>query len=331
MEWISFLVFFFSLLLPAPLLYSFFQRDWKASRDIKLIASFGLAPLFSSLLFYYALVFGNVFSVWVGFWLVLIPFSILTGRLQRWHRDIIASCTDRSKFFIGAVLFLTIYSWYARLRPVTEHDTFEYIALGNSLINGFDPFNYRFNPESGFFYVGMHGLCYPILFAMENGLQRLFGDVSFFGVKFLSGYYWLLLLMLFHFSFKRFQPALANYTTLYVGLSLGIIFSGLQFHLETMRIFMMVLSFYVFFSYMKGKNVPLSVLSLVFGLLAYLHFIGAVSIALLALTALLVIVKREHSFNATFLFVVGIIFFGGIHYFLELGENSNYFLKELWP
>lgn len=331
MDWISFFIFFFSLLLPAPLLYSFFQRDWKASRDIKLIASLGLSPLFSSLLFYYALVFGNVIYVWIGFWIVLVPYAIFSGRLQRWHRDIIASFADRKLFFISAFLFLSLYSIYAKLRPVTEHDTFEYLALGKSLLNGFDPFHYRFNSESGFFFVGLHGLCYPILFAMEQGLGVLLGDYSFFGVKFLSGFYWLLLLLLLFFSFKRFQPSLAGYTTLYVAFSLGIVFSGLQFHLETMRIFMMVLCFYVFFSYIKGKNIPLSVISLVFGLLCFLHFIGAMAAALLSITLLPVIVKREHSFNTVFLFLVGIVFFGGIHYFLELGENSNYFLKEIMP
>jgi hypothetical protein len=329
MNWISFFVFCISLLLPAPILYSFFQRDWKASRDIKLIASFGLSPLFSSLLFYYALVFGQVFYVWIGFWLVLIPFSFWSGRLQRWHRDILASCMERIKFFFVALVFLIAYVLYAWWRPITEHDTFEYLALGKSLVDGFDPFHYRFIPETGFFYVGMHGLCYPILFAMEQGLSFAFGELPFFGVKFLSGYYLLLLLMLFYFTFKRFYPELAKYATFYVGLSLGLIFSAFQFHLETMRIFMLVLSFFIFFSFIKGNLVPLSVLSLTFGLLAYLHLTGAIVAALLGFSVVLVLIKREYSFNQIFLFLVGMVFLGGIHYFLELGENSNYFMKEI--
>jgi hypothetical protein len=329
MEWISFFVFFISLLLPAPMLYSFFQRDWSASRDIKLVASLGLAPFFSSLLFYYALVFGSATIVWIAFWLALLPYAFFSGRLQRWHRDIIASCWERGKYFFPALLFMLAYAFYAWLRPVTEHDTFEYLALGKSMVNGFDPFHYRYNQETGFFYVGMHGLCYPIFFAMEQALTFVFGPLPFFGVKFLSGYYTLLLVLFFHLSFKRFQPGLAKYASIYLILSLGLIFSTLQFHLETMRIFMLVLSFFLFFSLMKGNQVPLPVLSLVFGLMAYLHFIGAIVAVLLAFSTFIIIVKRDYSFNHIFLFLVGLVFFGGIHYFLELGESSKFFLKEM--
>jgi hypothetical protein len=329
MVWISLFVFVMSLLLPAPLLYSFFQRDWRSPRSIKLLASFGLAPMFSSLLFYYALVFGQLFLVWICFWLVMIPFALLNGRLKRWHRDILDASAN-SKYLISMVfIFIFGYLAYAYFGKITEHDTFEYMALGKSLVNGFDPFNYRYLKESGFFYVGLHGLCYPILFAMEHGLCLFFGDNNFIGVKFLSGYYGLLLVLLFYFTMRDFYPALAKYATLYLLFSMGIIFSGLQFHLETMRIFMLVLTFYLFFCLISGNNVPLTILSISFGLQSYLHLTGFIVTILLAATTLIIVFKKDYTFNQIFVFVVGIIFFGGIHYFLELGERSGYFIKQI--
>lgn len=204
---------------------------------------------------------------------------------------------------------------YASLREISEHDTFEYMALGRNIYNyGTIEFpGFRYLPN-GFFYVALHGFVYPLIYT----IQLFFTPDSDFIFKTIPLYYSILLIFLFAMRIRRLPrswwlPSMGILLTSY-----GFIFSTLQFHLESIRLFLLFSSVILAFSYLRYHRPCVNLLGIMLGLQAGLHFIGLVASLIIIAGVFLFnpVSWSEKSWVATRMFFLFLVF-GAVHYLLE--------------
>jgi hypothetical protein len=300
-----------------------------------IIISLGIAPLLMSALLYYLLILLPqqsivfYFAVSLG---CLISFSFLfhkikTATLNQLQLKI-KSLNGTEKIISCLLLFLFLCSLgYSFWRPLSEHDTFEYMFLGKQLALKKQLLisNYRFDENSGSFFVGLHGLLYPLLFTWQVFINQIMHVDSEWWFKSLSGFYTLLFIAMFAGFIKTINQKLILFALALIFSTYAIVFSMLQFHLEMIRLFLFVAALYLLVSYIKSAKNQLKLLGLVLGLQASIHFIGMV-ISIISFGLLFLFMQNSFFKRVKVLSVPFIIFIfaGLLHYILEYWLGDGY-------
>ena len=300
---------------------------WKQTADFSYTAILSLAtgPLLgASTLFLLMVLFpasGSAFflSAWLALNVLLVAaFFVRKNAVVNTYSKFFTAFSAQIAWVWAMVALVILFSFpalYASLRGVSEHDTYEYMILGRHLYEtGQINFSgFRFLP-GGFFYVALHGFIYPLLYTS----QLFFSPDSDLIFKSMSLYYALLLVFLFVLKLRKLPLSWLLPSLLLLLSSYGFIFSILQFHLESIRIFLLFVSLLLAWDYMKRHRPCIHLLGLVLGLQAGLHFIG--------LVASLIIIAGVFFFNPVSLqektwVSVRLFFFvlllGAVHYLLE--------------
>jgi hypothetical protein len=339
-ELINLLVLYFLIIiLPA-----YFIIDWVnhqiSSAKSSLILSLGIAPLLMSGMLYFLLTLLPKQSVVVYFlicFVILLCFNLYFKKQNqlsssRFHLKNI-SFNHNEKTISVIIFFVFLLSLaYSAWRPLTEHDTFEYMFLGKQLAikKLLSISNYRFDETSGSFFVGLHGLLYPLLFTWQVFLNQFMHIDSEWWFKSLSGYYTVLFIAMFSGFIKTINHKLILFGLGLLFTSYAMVFSMLQFHLEMIRLFLFVAVLSIVISFLNAPKNQLNILGLVLGLQAGIHFIGLV-ISILGFVLIFFFLKQSFINRIKMLGIPFIIFLfaGALHYLLEYLLGDGYWWQKI--
>ncbi|UTW62646.1 hypothetical protein KFE98_00370 [bacterium SCSIO 12741] len=220
---------------------------------------------------------------------------------------------------VGMVLMVALF--YAYKKPVSEHDAFEYLALGKQLgrDRAITYSKYAYFENSGFFYVGRHAFAYPLNFTLESLSDSVVGPSDALYFRAYSSFYLLLLALLLYGILRLYFRDQSFWLTLFFILNYGLIFNALQFHLDSARIFFLLATVLVLIQWpVNPEKRHYITLGVFMGFQAYMHSIGAIfaGIELLALVVYLTIQKTIVWPKMAQVAALALLF-GGYHYVID--------------
>lgn len=326
------------IILPA-----YFIIDWVnyyiSSTKSSIVLSLGVAPLLMSGMLYFMLLLLPNQSVFIYFTIgfgFLLAFKFFIKKyhqitLKPLQTNLSFSKTEKTITIILFLLFL-LSVVYSAWRPLSEHDTFEYMFLGKQLAFKKQLLisNYRYDENSGSYFVGMHGLLYPLLYAWQVLINQIMQVDSEWWFKSLSGFYTILFIAMFSSYLKIINHRLMVFGLCLLLTTYAMLFSMLQFHLEMIRLFLFVAVLYISISFIKVPKNQLGMLGLVLGLQAGIHFIGLVISALVFV--LVFFFMQQSSIQRTKILGMQFIIFlctGALHYLLEYLLGDGYWWQKI--
>jgi hypothetical protein len=321
----------FTFLISSIAVMALLSKQSNASKINKLelwIYSFGLGPMcltailyFSFLLFpFYSQVLYLsipivIFALLIIFYFKNIPFSIL-GRLLL--------NTNKQNLLIRLffLLLFIVFVFYAKTVLVIGHDVLEYATLGKYIAEE-RLIEYRANyyfPETGFYYVGLHGFSFPLFITWEHLFNSIFGFNSSIFLKAITFYYGFLLFILIYFILNQYAKKLAYLALFVLIANLGFVSIIFSYHLDTARIFMHTALFLMMYRLLQNWNFQtLLLFSLIAGALSFLHSLGFITAGVLSIVILLTNkLSIKGKISAALQLLVIIMLMGGIHYFLDI-------------
>lgn len=320
---------FFFFIVPSIPGYIFFSRFFKEENTLKsLVYAIGISPVISLLCLYYFLFLFNGLSPW--FYLsiyTLFPFLLPLYKAKKyslvfpkWHLILAL-----------ALLFVAVF-FYASGKSLTEHDTLEYALQGKHFFNTLSVYYtpYPYHAENGFYYIGLHGFAFPLVFTWElfmNKVLNLEGTILFQSI---NAIYAILLLCLVYSELKKYGLKYAIIATLLIAFTTGFIFNALQFHLEMLRQFLFLVFIIMFVRSLKSFSLlNMLIFAAIAGLQSTVHSIGAISsvIALAILFIFWIVNVKEKKYLHAFYSSVVLILFGWIHYILDILIGTGWILK----
>lgn len=347
-------------------LFSSLIRYSSKSKSELLIYSLGLGPAITSLLIYFLLVLipgqGDLFY----FLVILAVFSSLALYNRKYWKEILKysdKLKNRVRSFwkisfkkeqlqkawtfqnnlipVRLVCLLFVFTGFLTMlystvvTPIIGHDLLEYAIQSDIfyLSKSIDYSPHRFDPNSGFYYVGLHGFSFPLLSTWESIFDGVFtstySDLYF---KSLTGYYTTLTMLLAFIWLRKVNSLLSIFSSFALISSYGFFVQAMSFHLDTYRIFMFSCAFiFTLYTIEKVGWFNLICMGVFTGLSAFTHSLG-VFLAVFACFTLFVMLKNVtllERFKYLVLVVLIILLFGGVHYVLDIVNGTGWIFKEI--
>jgi hypothetical protein len=323
-------IFFFFLipLLPGYYFFSFVLKE-ENNPAKALIYSIGLSPVLNLLLLYYLLYFFPgmplIFYLALPLFLMCL-FFVFTPKTALHLKQI------KAFYYVVIALSFVFTYLFSSAKILTEHDTFEYALQGKHFFKTLSVYytQYPFHPENGFYYVGLHGFAFPLIYTWELMFNQQTGTDSIILFKLINPLYAFLLLLLVYEEVKTFGERYARWAVLFLALSTGFIFNALQFHLEMFRHFVFILSLvWMYRCFIKFSKTNFLVLCAILGLQATIHSIGAISSAIqfLLITIYFMVDNQNRNVILPFIGIFILIVFGWIHYILDIFIGTGWVVK----
>ncbi len=98
----------------------------------------------------------------------------------------------------------------------------------------------RFDATSGFFYVGLHGYLYPLIYSLENIYTAFFSKPTDFLFRGLNNFYSLFVLLLAGTYFKNKSLKLTLIVILTIIFNYSFFFTALQTSIDHLRIYLLL-------------------------------------------------------------------------------------------
>jgi hypothetical protein len=243
-----------------------------------------------------------------------------SGKEKRWKNLIYFSF-----LLVLLVAFVYLYLGTILQVPIADHDILVYGNIGKFyyMEKAVKYSENIYNSIDGFFFIGSPKPSFSLLLTWEMMVNRSFAgsnDLTFdIYFRSISAYYGLLIISLvFYWLYRRNRYlALLGILVLFSGLRFFLVF--LSYHLDSYRLFFLILS-WVFLAYSVKSKEPLAffLLGVFSGFTAFSHLIG-VLVALV--NGLAFFIFQEARFKErvlkTLVLSLIILLFGGIHYVLE--------------
>ena len=305
--------------------------------------SLGLGPVFTVLLLYYLFILiprqGQFFYLAVIFLVYLVFFISALEELRQIPRRIkdcikTTFATWKTALYWGILLailagVLVLYPMEILQHPIESHDALIYGNFGK-IYHQEKQVAYEkvMKPRgNGFYFMGSTRPSFSLLLTWEMLLNTaVINESQEFDLYFrsISGYYGLLITAVVFFWLYRKNKYLALLGILVLLSGIRFFLILVEYHLDSYRIFFLMLS-WIWLAYTIKKKDLFSLFLLGFfsGLMAFSHLIGLI-VVLVNGTALLLFYEgnfKTRIFN-TIGFAVGVAVFGGIHYVLEVLYGS---------
>ncbi len=306
------------------------------------LVGFGLGPFIISLLLYYALVLWPGLPTPVLATLPLLIFCVVAFVARGWKRLWEMFCglpalfvRDRTLWWLalGSVLLLVVALVMLIFQPLVYHDALEYAMQGQVFLRdrAIVYQRHHYDALSGFYYVGLHGFSFPLLFTWEGfagDLLNVEGDLWTRSIT--SWYTWLLVLFTWSLA-RRIHEAAALTTGFAMTAPLGFMLLLTIYHLDSYRLFFFGASVAAFVALLKA---PSSSRAWLFGVLcgaqAFIHSIGAIlGGALWFLVVLMLPVPWSQRLRWCGSAAVAILFMGGIHYLLDTFIGTGWIFQDI--
>jgi hypothetical protein len=332
------LLYLLLAILPTCFIFNWIHHQ-TSNIKASVVLSLGIAPLLMSSILYLMLLFLPEQSAVIY---LLIAYSVLIAHMIFFRKKTLVSydasitrmAFDKSEKILASMLlmFFICTLAYSHWRPLSEHDTFEYMLLGKKLAleKQLIISNYRYHVASGSYFVGLHGLLYPILFTWQSMFNQLMHTDSEWWFKSLSGYYSLLFLAMFTFYLKVINSKWVLLGLCLLLSSFAMVFSILQFHLEMIRLFLFLAVVYISITYIESPHNQLNIIGILLGLQAGIHFIGLV-VSIISLGLIFFFLQQTYAKRFKMLLKQFIIFLlcGSIHYVLEYSMGDGYWWQKI--
>jgi hypothetical protein len=275
---------------------------------------------------------GLVFAVFGGL-------SAGAGHGWRMLRDLLASLPRALVnptlwpylFFSGAMVFGT----YIMLvyKPLVDHDIQEYGVQGRlffeSMAIRYAPHHY--DPATGFYYVGLHGFSFPLLFTWEGLMRWATGTTGDAWVRVQTPWSaWLLVSFVWAWM-RRFGEWLAAWTVGAFTLTLGFLYLNTIYHVDPVRVFLFSTSLAAFAAVLQRPSTTGLVLwGVLLGAHALTHSLGMILAPFMMGVYLLVATDtwRERIGNIL-VALAAFIVAGGFHYVLDIFIGTGWLFKDI--
>jgi hypothetical protein len=314
--------------LPGYYFFSFIYKEG-INPTKALIYSLGLSPILNLLILYYLLFF---FSGKPVLFYLIFPLFLL-GLLWVFKPKTFLSLKQiKLNYFLIIVLSFIISYLFSSAKTLTEHDTLEYALQGKHFFNKMAVYytSYPFHPENGFYYIGLHGFTFPLIYTWELMFNNFFNAESIILFKMINPLYSFFLLILVFEEVKTISKTYAFWSVLLIALSMGFIFNALQFHLEMLREFLFLVFVSFFIRALKDASIKnILLFAAIAGLQSTIHSIGAIAacIALALILLKLYLSNMDRKIQTSMFAVLFLLVFGWIHYLLDIFIGTGWILK----
>lgn len=310
-------------------------KDSKTSVGNLFLYSLGLGPVMTSLLLYYFfLVIPGQTSV-VYFVLVMFVYLLIfwfgranTGMLYEDIKGAVLKVkNDSLKYFwfvvIAVVAYVGFWQFFVANFPILGHDILVYAVQGDVFYKdkSIEYKEHRYDEESKYYYVGKHGFTFPLLGTWGRITNDLAGTENDFYFRSVSGYYFFLLTFTFFVWLTRMTSRLVGVLGSLVYLATpGIYMMALYYHIDTARIYFLLLFIMFILEMIKGGGwLDILMAGILGGFAVSIHSISGVLVAL-SLFAGIFFLKGHFLKRFRKVFLIGclILLFGGIHYCIDI-------------
>ena len=342
--------FLFSFIISSCLLKIKSEKN-EISTFQMFLYSLGLGPIFTTLLIYYLFLFipsrsdafyiVSILTVYMSMFLVSYPqllsqFSSFVNSaknlvlVKRTQEDILLKIVFGVIILIPVTYYLFIYFRYIIHQPIKGHDILNYAIVGKMLYQqkSLEPVWVENFSKNGYLYKIKMAPSFS-LFTLEQMVSRLFHLKSDFYFKSISTYYGFLILMLQFYWVSKKSKWLAILSSIALISGLGFYLKFFFPHVDTLRIYFVMLSFICLAFAIKDQHYFTSIfLGIVSGFATYTHRIG---IGIASINILIYFVMMPQALKGRLFRMSVVIFFtiamGGIHYILDLFLGTGMWLK----
>lgn len=307
-----------------------------------ILVGMALGPFLTTLVLYYAL------ALWHGIppvLLLLLPviFFVCLSFIARdgWNqllqavRSIPTALRDRSLWFflMGSAFLLFVAVIFLANKPLADHDVLEYAIQGRIFLRDLAIVyqQHHFDPASGFYYVGLHGFSFPLLFTWE-GLTGSFVDMrSDLWVRSMTMWYCWLLIAFVWSIVRRTDRWLAVATSIALTVPVGFLFLLTIYHVDSYRIFFFTAALASFVALLQAPSRERLVLFAVLcGAQAFIHSVGAILAGTLCLVLLLFLPFAWGKRMAWVLSAAGVMLAAGaVHYVADVFFGTGWIFQDI--
>ncbi len=302
----------------------------------------GLAPfLVSWILWVLLTVFPGMTHTPVIFTVAGVFALMAFGAGNGWHALMVFAASvpralrDRSlwfyPFFGGVMLFGSFIM--LTYKPLVDHDILEYATQGGIFLQDMAVRyeKHHFDAATGFYYVGLHGFSFPLLFTWEGLVRGVVGDHGDAWVRCLTPWYATLLVSFVWALLRRFDRWVAVWATGAFTLTLGYLYLNTIYHVDPMRLFLFTVSVALLQQVVRMPATPLVMCwGGVLGAHAMVHSLGMILAPFMFLAAWLFMAgpigrRSGQVLMAVVLFMI----FGGIHYVIDVCCGTGWLFKDI--
>lgn len=309
------------------------------------ITGLALGPFITTLVLYYTLALWHGMPSMVAQTLPVLGFAALAflagdgwGRLWDMIRALPAQLLrDRSlwPFLLGSAFLLFVTVVFLVNKPLIDHDVLEYALQGRVFLRDMAILyqHHPFDAATGFYYVGLHGHSFPLLFTWE-GLQAQAMEIrsDLWGRSITMWYGWLLITFLWA-VLRRLGPWVAVAGGIALTAAMGFLFLLTIYHLDSYRIFFFCTSVAAFVMMLRAPSPHrLALFAALCGAHAFIHSIGATLSGALWLVMLVFVqvplpVRLRWGLRAAGIMLA----FGAIHYVADILFGTGWIFQDiLW-
>jgi hypothetical protein len=309
-----------------------------------LLLSFSVTPAMVSLTIYYLYLlfpkmtplfyFAATILVFISIWYLSRKQSLRFKNLvtEKVHSAKNENPTILKVFCSLLVIFVFFWQIVVIKIPLLRHDTLEYATWAKVTFErkSIEYSKYKYDQTSGFYYVGLHGFTFPILLVWELTWNSIVHSSNDYYFRSITGWYWIIILSTFYYYLSKKSKLVALIGTISLAITPAYAAAFFYYHLDTLRMSLLLLSLpLLIYSIEKKELTPVLVLGAVSGLMANVHSLGAIFSGLY-LFLYFAFSKENYSgrFKKILLLIFLILFFGGIHYVLDLFLGTGWLLKE---
>lgn len=307
------------------------------------IVGFGLGPYAVTVVLYYAL------SLWHGVpgpVLLMLPWLGMAGLAiaarDGWRRlgakvAALPALLWHDKglwpFLAGTLFLLVVAILFLLNKPLVDHDVLEYGVQGRIFLREKAIVYQRFmhDAASGFYYVGLHGHSFPLLFTWEGLHSTWLASPGDMWVRSITMWYAWLLIAFCWSLMRRVDRWMAVAGGISLTAPIGFLFLMTIYHLDSYRIFFFTLALAGFVAVLQQPaRERLLLFAVLAGAQAFIHSVGAilagVMVAVLLFTVPLPIMPRLRWLIRA---VVVMLLVGAVHYVVDVFMGTGWIFQDI--
>jgi hypothetical protein len=254
-------------------------------------------------------------------------------------RDLLRQVPDLFRSLPGAgyVLFTVGMALGAMVllsnKPLADHDILEYGTQGRIFLRDM-AIRYEahhFDQATGFYYVGLHGFAFPLLFTWEGLIGQLIGSWSDVWVRLLTPYYAWLTVSFLWAVLRGYGPWVGLWVSALFALTLGFIYLNTIYHVDPFRLFLFTAAFSLFMVAMRDpQRIGVVLWGVAMGAHAMTHSLGMILAPFMLASFLFFALggmkqRIESTVLATGCFLVA----GGLHYVVDILFGTGWLFKDI--
>ena len=309
-----------------------------------LVLGLGMGPFMATLALYYLFLFwpgvpAGVAVAWVLVLALMGGWAAGVGRrrLLQLVGEAWSAVKRPPELFIllGILVLMSAGAVVLAHKPLVDHDALEYGVQGRIFLRdrAMAYAHHRFDASTGFYYVGLHGFAYPLLFTWEGLVNGLLGVSSDLWTRSSSLYNGGLLLALVWNLLRRRDTVLALAGTVTLALAQGVLFLFLVYHLDGCRILLFTAAVALFVAVLQRPSASRAWLfGGICGAQAFIHSVGAIlGGCMLVLLPFFLPGPWRERLLLVLRSALAMLLMGGIHYVLDVFLGTGWIFKDiLW-